>query len=87
MKKALLLAAVAGLMAVSCKKNYTCECTTTSTDPNDTPDTYSYSLGKQKKKDAESKCKTFNDSWTAPGGIDSNNNIIYYTYTDDCKLK
>ncbi|MBL7930762.1 MAG: hypothetical protein JNL60_02615, partial [Bacteroidia bacterium] len=53
MKKTLLLAAVAGLMAVSCKKNYSCECTTTSNNPNDAPDTYTYPLGKQKKKDAE----------------------------------
>ena len=55
MKKTLLIAAVAGLAFASCKKDYTCECTTSdSADPSykiTSSTTY-----KAKKKDAEASC-------------------------------
>lgn len=86
MKKTLLLAAVAGLMAVSCKKNYTCECVTSSNLPGYTSDTYQFSLGKMKKKDAESKCDTYDDTWTS-WTYDEDFNKVTYTYTDECSVK
>lgn len=63
MKKVLLVAAVAGLSMVSCKKDYTCECTvsaagvsqTTSTVMNDT------------KKNATDACEAMNSSTTVLG--------------------
>jgi len=62
MKKVLLIAAVAGLSLVSCKKDYTCDCTTTSTvymngtATTGTPTNTSTDLGKMKKDDAVAKC-------------------------------
>ena len=58
----MLIAAVAGLSLVSCKKEYTCDCTTTSTiymngqATVSGPTTTSTNLGKMKKDDAEAKC-------------------------------
>ena len=50
MKKITLLAAVViAASFASCKKNYTCVCTYTSAG---TTETYTYDLGKIKKKDA-----------------------------------
>ena len=63
MKKILLVAAVAGLSLVSCKKDYTCECTTTSTSYNNgvatvgTPIVSSGGTGKMKKDDAKKDCE------------------------------
>jgi hypothetical protein len=60
MKKVLLIAAVAGFVMASCKKDYTCVCTDNAgTDP-----AYEYKYPKAKKKDAEASCKTQNDAWT-----------------------
>jgi hypothetical protein len=62
MKKILLVAAVAFALA-SCKKDYSCACTTTMTDYDNGVATVGatssadVSVGKQKKKDAEDKCK------------------------------
>ncbi len=58
MKKVLLVAAVAGLSMVSCKKDYTCTCTTTdSTDPS-VNSSFSYT-GKMKKSDADTWCTNY----------------------------
>lgn len=56
MKKLFPVAAVAvlALTFTSCKKDYKCTCTW---DISGTPGTYSWDLGKQKKKDAEAACK------------------------------
>ena len=65
MKKLLLVAAVAFAMT-SCKKDYSCTCTTTATDYDNGVGTVmastsaDVSVGKQKKKDAEDKCKAMN---------------------------
>jgi hypothetical protein len=53
MKKAFLIASVAGLALVSCKKDYTCECTTTD---NGTVLSTTTFTGKMKKKDSETWC-------------------------------
>lgn len=67
MKKITLWAAV--LMAAffaSCKKSYTCTCTR----PNPSTGlngTYTYDLGKIKKKDAQSSCDAAGSSWASIG--------------------
>ena len=75
MKKVLLIAAVAGLSMVSCKKKYTCECTTTY---NGTTTTSSgTSSEKMKKKDAEAECNKGDASITING----------QTSSTECSLK
>lgn len=73
MKKILLVAAVAGLSMVSCKKDYTCECKTTS---GSTTATASGATGKMSKKDAEAKCNEGDSSYSS-GGI---------SYTTECSI-
>ena len=53
MKKIMLVAAVAVCVLSSCKKDYTCECTTT--DNGTVIQTVTYT-GKMKKSDSESWC-------------------------------
>jgi hypothetical protein len=60
MKKLVLIAAVAGLMA-SCKKEYTCECTVTGGGITTTSST----TATMKKKDAETWCE--GNKGSAPG--------------------
>ena len=71
MKKVLLIAAVAGIAMISCKKQYSCECTTTSTvyingkATTNGPTTSSGKFDdKMKKKDAKSKCEEGNKTTT-----------------------
>lgn len=66
MKKITLLAAVViAASFASCKKNYTCVCTYTS---GGTTETYTYDLGKIKKKDAKDNCNTVGSLWVTAGG-------------------
>jgi hypothetical protein len=83
MKKTMMLAAFAGLFLVSCKKDYTCECTITSTTYVNgtatvgTPQVTDTDLGKMKKADAEDKCEKDNgDVMTGDtqNGIKANKN-------------
>lgn len=70
MKKILLVAAVAGLAMVSCKKEYTCECTTTSKiylmgiETSSGPQATSGKTEKMKKADAKTKCEKDNGTIT-----------------------
>ncbi len=78
----MMLAAFAGLFLVSCKKDYTCECTTSSTAAGFTSQTASAQTGKMKKADAEKKCEDGNKTYQLPnvsGGMDN--------YTIACELK
>ena len=68
MKKVLFIAAVAGLSLVSCKKDYTCECTVTS---NGQSVSGSGATGKMSKKDAEAKCNEGDRAETTVSGISS----------------
>jgi subtilase family serine protease len=63
MKKILLVAAVAGLSMVSCKKNYTCECTTT--DNGAVIGSTTATSGKIKKSEAETWCTAGASAGTA----------------------
>ena len=64
MKKITLLAAViVAASFASCKKNYTCVCTYAGT-----TGTYTYDLGKIKKKDAKSSCDAAGSLWISAGG-------------------
>lgn len=66
MKKITLLAAVViAASFASCKKNYTCVCTYTYAG---TTETYTYDLGKIKKKDAKSSCDAAGSLWVSAGG-------------------
>lgn len=76
MKKLALVLAVVGFAAVSCKKDYTCDCTTTSNIPG-YAGVKTSSTAKMKKKDAEDWCTGLNSSTTTYG----------FTYTNTCALK
>lgn len=65
MKKITLLAAVViAASFASCKKDYTCVCTGTSSVYNSS---YTFDLGKIKKKDAKSSCDAAGASWSSIG--------------------
>ena len=68
MKKITLLAAVViAASFASCKKNYTCVCTGTQSGSTASY-SYTYDLGKIKKKDAKSTCNSVGASWVTIGG-------------------
>lgn len=72
MKKILTIAAVASLAMVSCKKDYTCECTVK--DSSGTiPTTTTSATAKMKKADAETWCE--------------NNKSTVGTISTSCELK
>ncbi|MES2515878.1 MAG: hypothetical protein V4580_17115 [Bacteroidota bacterium] len=65
MKKITLLAAVViAASFASCKKDYTCVCTGTN---NGVSGSYTYDLGKIKKKDAKASCESAGAAWIAYG--------------------
>jgi hypothetical protein len=75
MKKVLLFVAViAAFSFASCKKDHTCTCTTTSTQPGSTSYTSVKTYTKAKKGDAKKACA----SYTQPNGS--------YTETTTCSL-
>jgi hypothetical protein len=66
MKKITLLASVViAASFASCKKDYTCVCTYTYAG---TTETYTYDLGKIKKKDAKASCDAAGSLWVSAGG-------------------
>jgi len=74
MKKVLLVAAVAAFAMTSCKKEYTCECTTSSSTGSTSS---SVKFDKMKKKDAEKKCDEGDATFSFFGE----------TVTSECKIK
>jgi hypothetical protein len=74
MKKVLFIVAISGLALVSCKKDYTCECTSTG---GGVSTTVSANTGKMKKSDAETKCKEGNKEY----------DLLGEKYTVACKIK
>jgi hypothetical protein len=70
----LTAAAIAALSLASCKKDYTCECTTTS--PAGTS-TSSEKTGKMKLSDAKSKCNEGDKTYT----------VLGETYETECSIK
>jgi hypothetical protein len=78
MKKILLVAAIAGLAMVSCKKEYTCECTVTSnaTGTNVTT-TASSTTEKMKKQEAIDACDAG----------DSSTELLGIKVTSECEIK
>ncbi|MCU0359657.1 MAG: hypothetical protein MUF75_02890 [Bacteroidia bacterium] len=76
MKKILLsLIVVSAFAATSCKKDYVCTCTDSSTQPGYQTTTYDVTIKEARKMDAANACVK---RTTTIGG---------FTYTDDCKLK
>jgi hypothetical protein len=86
MKKVLLIAAVACMAMTSCKKDYTCECTTTSNAPGASSVSGSAATGKMKKADAESKCNEGDKSYSV-ASFDANLNPVTYNYKTECNIK
>ncbi len=66
MKKILLLVAVAGLVAVSCRKDRTCECKTTSDAPGFVSSTTVYTIKEAKKKDFAKQCVSYTNKQLTP---------------------
>lgn len=66
MKKVLLIAAVAGMSMVSCKKDYTCTCKYTPA--GGTEQTYTYDLKDVKKSEAKDACDAAGSAWILAGG-------------------
>jgi hypothetical protein len=78
MKKALLLIAFSGLFFTSCKKEYTCECTVTTSGAGiPTTSTSASSTIKDKKADAKTACENGNSTSTVFG----------ITTTSKCEIK
>ncbi|MBI2259709.1 MAG: hypothetical protein HYU67_12545 [Flavobacteriia bacterium] len=61
MKKVLVIAALGVFVLASCKKDYVCKCTIDG-------ETYTYDLGKIKKKDAKDACDSAGSIWLLAGG-------------------
>jgi hypothetical protein len=57
MKKILFVVAISGLALASCKKDYVCECKMEGVVSGEISET----LTKMKKKEAEDKCKSYNE--------------------------
>jgi hypothetical protein len=74
MKKVLFIAVLAVASLASCKKDRTCTCTFTSTDPTSVSSTQVYTIVDAKKGDAKKACITS----TSVNGS--------YTDTETCKL-
>ena len=74
MKKALFIAIFATVSLASCKKDRTCTCTFSSTDPSSTASTQVITIIDSKKGDAIKLC------------IKSTSTYGGYTDTSDCKL-
>lgn len=68
MKKTLLIVAVAGLAMASCKKDYTCECTSTSTAGSTTFTSVTSIKAKTSKKDAQAWCDAVPKASTTVNG-------------------
>ena len=67
MKKIILLAAVISAATfASCKKDYTCVCAK-SNPASGFSGTYTYDLGKIKKKDAQASCDAAGSQWATIG--------------------
>lgn len=75
MKKVLFIAIIAAASLASCKKDRTCTCTQTSTQPGSTSTTNVYTIIKATKGDAKKAC--INSTQTSGG----------YTTTNTCSLK
>lgn len=79
MKKAILIF-VAGFTVISCKKDYTCSCTVTDSDPSGTPAyTTNTTLVKVTDSQAKVNCHVVKQEY--------NNNSNVYTKTYNCTLK
>ena len=80
MKKTILLfVAIAGLAMTSCKKDYTCECTTSSTVPGYTSSTMKATIKDVSKKTAKDVCNKTTSESTYSG--------VTYVTTQDCQIK
>ena len=74
-KLSILSIAFLALSLASCKKDYTCSCTTLSTEPGSTTTVSEVTFVKARKADAKRAC--VKETYTEGG----------YTTTNDCKLK
>lgn len=86
MKNVFILAIIV-LVSFSCRKDYTCECKSTSTYPGSSPSTHLSNTGKMKKADAKAKCDEGDADGNLPFYNTSTNTIDYYHQTTECNIK
>ncbi len=79
MKKVLLVAAVAGLAMVSCKKDYVCECSNTSTMAGAPTTTTKHTVVEVSKGRAKAGCASTSSEYTFGGTT--------YVNTSTCEIK
>ena len=80
MKKTLIFLGVIAAMAfTSCKKDRTCECKETSTQPGYTPSTETFTMTDVNKKSAKVECLSYS--------FESDYTGTKYTYTTTCEIK
>lgn len=82
MKRFLVITAATGFLMVSCKKDFTCTCKTTSNLPGFTTMTNKETLGRMKESDARNECNERDVSYTLPDGNGST-----YNYITDCEIR
>jgi hypothetical protein len=83
MKKILIIAAVASLSMVSCKKDLTCTCVETSDQPGFIAQTDVTTYKDVKKKNVDEDCVSWSRKQTAAG----TGTFVTYSYGEDCTLK
>ncbi|MFN5182983.1 MAG: hypothetical protein ACK5D5_08155 [Bacteroidota bacterium] len=74
-----LTAAIVVFALASCSKDRVCECSYTSTNPNETPYTEKYTMVDVSKKSARANCFSAKQ--------DDNSSGTNYTYTRTCEIK
>ena len=79
MKKTLLIAAIAGFVMASCKKEYVCECTNSNNAPNAQTTVSKTTLWDVNKSKAKLNCVSYSQDVTF--------GTLTYTYKSECKLK
>lgn len=79
MKTVVSITFILGLSMISCKKDYVCQCTTSSNAPNAQPNTEKFTHINVTKSQAQSSCITTKSDFISGG--------ITYTQTRECKLQ
>lgn len=83
MKRTLFAVAVIGFVMTSCKKDYTCECKTSSTFSGFASATATSQTGKMKKADAEAACNKGDSEYSSVDPFTGDT----YTIKSECGIK
>jgi hypothetical protein len=87
MKNKFFTLSLIAFIFASCKKEYTCECKSTSTYPGSTPSTKLDNTPKMKKNDAIQKCNEGDGTINSVYWDMNTNQVKNYSVTTDCELK